>query len=290
MRSRSVALALAAAFALSASATLFSQQAGRGGGAPAAPSPPAPARDLSGVWMMRNPPGINGPWTNYTYTDPMKAPPSLTAWGEAEFKKARDSNGGNYTLDETNDPVLTKCYPPGVPRVYFHPYPFEVVQTPKQTLLIYEYDHWMRRVNTDGRALPKDPDQLWMGTSVGKWVDDHNFQVETVGFNTKTWLDRLGHAHSEDLKVTENFRRVDRDHLQVDIKMEDPKALAKLWVTTGRYVTGAGDSTSGIGLKLQYKFTRKFRMWATVGGQRDTDEAGNETRSGSFAMGGGYRF
>jgi len=33
-----------------------------------------------------------------------------------------------------------------VPRVYFHPYPFEVVQTPKQTLLIYEYDHWMRRV------------------------------------------------------------------------------------------------------------------------------------------------
>ena len=65
---------------------------------------------------------------------------------------------------------------------------------------------------------------------------------------------------------------------------------AKLWVTTGRYVTGAGDSTSGIGLKLQYKFTRKFRMWATVGGQRDTDEAGNETRSGSFAMGGGYRF
>ena len=246
MRTRVIAPTLAAAFALAASATLFSQaapagQGGRGGGARGAaaaapaPSAPAPAKDLTGVWMMRNPPGKNGPWTNYTYTDPMKAPPSLTAWGEAQFKLAKDSNGGNYTLDQTNDPVLTKCYPPGVPRVYFHPYPFEIVQTPKQTLLIYEYDHWLRRVSTDGRPLPTDPDPLWMGTSVGKWVDDHNFQVETVGFNEKTWLDRLGHTHSDQLKVTENFRRLDRDHLELDIKMEDPKALAKPWVTTFYY-------------------------------------------------------
>jgi hypothetical protein len=246
MRTRVIAPTLAAAFALAASATLLSQapSAGQGaggggarGGAPATPatSAPAPARDLTGVWMMRNPPGKNGPWTNFTYTDPMKSPPAITEWGQAQFKLARDSNGGNYTLDETNDPVLTKCYPPGVPRVYFHPYPFEVIQAPKQTLLVYEYDHWMRRVHTDGRALPTDPDLLWMGTSVGKWVDDRNFQVETTGFNEKTWLDRLGHAHSDQLKVTENFRRVDRDHLELDIKMEDPKALARPWVTTFYY-------------------------------------------------------
>ena len=248
MRTRIIAPTLAAAVTVvfAASAMVFAQaapagQGARGGGArggapaQAAPSPPAPAKDLNGVWMMRNPPGKNGPWTNYTYTDPMKSPPELTEWGQAQFKLAKDSNGGNYTLDQTNDPVLTKCYPPGVPRVYFHPYPFEVLQTPKQTLLIYEYDHWLRRVATDGRPLPTDPDALWMGTSVGKWVGDHNFQVETVGFNEKTWLDRLGHAHSDQLKVTENFRRIDRDHLELDIKMEDPKALAKPWVTTFYY-------------------------------------------------------
>jgi hypothetical protein len=242
MRTRVIAPTLAAAFALAASATLFSQAAPAGQGArvggPAAPAvstAPAPAKNLTGVWMMRNPPGKNGPWTNFTYTDPMKSPPAMTEWGQAQFKLARDSNGGNYTLDETNDPVLTKCYPPGVPRVYFHPYPFEVIQTPKQTLLVYEYDHWMRRVHTDGRALPTDPDLLWMGTSVGKWVDDRNFQVETVGFNERTWLDRLGHAHSDQLKVTENFRRIDSGHLELDLKMEDPKALARPWVTTFYY-------------------------------------------------------
>src|SRR5215510_9578495 len=70
---------------------------GRAGGAAQAPSPPAPQHDLSGVWMMRNPPGSNRGFTNYTFTDPKKEPPALTAWGEARFKEAKDSNGGTYT-------------------------------------------------------------------------------------------------------------------------------------------------------------------------------------------------
>ena len=148
--------------AVAASSTLATQQApaagNQQGAAPAAASAPAPKRDITGVWMMRNPPGSNRGYTNFTFTDPKLDPPALTAWGEARFKEAKDSNGGNYRLDETNDPVLTKCYPPGVPRVYFHPYPFEVVHTPKVTLLVYEYDHTLRRVYTDGRKLV--PDQL----------------------------------------------------------------------------------------------------------------------------------
>src|SRR5689334_16081366 len=188
MRTRAIGSMLAAVVALAASATVFAQGGRAGGAASAVPSGPAPAKDLTGVWMMNNPPGKNGPCTNYTYPDPMKNPPSLTAWGEQECKKAKDSNGGNFALDPTNDPVLTKCYPPGVPRIYFHPYPFEVMQTPKQVLLVYEYDHWMRRVNTDGRKLPADPDLLWMGTSVGRWENDTTFTVESNGFNEKTWL------------------------------------------------------------------------------------------------------
>jgi hypothetical protein len=209
---------------------------GRGGGAAApAPSAPAPVRDLTGVWFKRNPPGLNMGFTGFTFTDPAASPPALTAWGEARFKEARDSNGGTYTLDQTNDPVLTKCYPPGVPRVYFHPYPFEIIQTPKAVLQVFEYDHFLRRMWTDGRPLPKDPDLIWMGHSVGRWEGDSTFVVETIGFNDKTWLDRIGHAHSDQLKVTERFRRVDRDHLQLEFTMEDPVALAKPWTATFYY-------------------------------------------------------
>lgn len=227
MQSHVIRATLASAAAVIVSSALLAQTASQ--------SAPAPARDLTGVWMMRNPPGSNRGFTNFTFTDPKTDPPALTAWGAARFKEARDSNGGNYRLDETNDPVLTKCYPPGVPRVYFHPYPFEVMHTPKQTLLLYEYDHMVRRVHTDGRPLPTDPDLLWMGTSVGTWENNTTFVVETVGFNDKTWLDRIGHAHTEALKVTERFRRIDRDHMQLDITMEDPKALAKPWRATFYY-------------------------------------------------------
>ena len=109
----------------------------------AAKAESAPAHDLTGVWMMRNPPGSNRGFTNYTFTKDL---PELTPWAEAKYKDAKASNGGQYTLKTTNDPVLARCDPPGVPRVYFHPYPFEFVQTPKYMLMLYEYDHMVLRI------------------------------------------------------------------------------------------------------------------------------------------------
>ena len=35
--------------------------------------------------------------------------------------------------------------------------------------------------------------------------------------------------------MTERFHRVDRDHLQLDVTMQDPKALAKPWTGTLYY-------------------------------------------------------
>ncbi|HXP79532.1 MAG TPA: hypothetical protein VN976_06480 [Verrucomicrobiae bacterium] len=197
-----------------------------------AESAPAPAHDLTGVWMMRNPPGSQRGFTNYTFT---KDPPELTPWAAAKLAEAKPSNGGEFTLKTTNDPVLTRCDPPGVPRVYFHPYPFEFVQTPKYILMLYEYDHTVRRFYTDGRPIPKDPDPLWLGTSVAHWDGNTTLVVDTVGFNDKTWLDRIGHPHSDQLHVVERFRRVNYDHMELDITMEDPKALAKPWTTTFYY-------------------------------------------------------
>ena len=65
---------------------------------------------------------------------------------------------------------------------------------------------------------------------------------------------------------------------------------AKVWFQAGEYVHGLGRSTGSIGLKLTYKFTKSFRMWALGSGQRDVDDQGGITRSGTFALGAGYRF
>jgi hypothetical protein len=65
---------------------------------------------------------------------------------------------------------------------------------------------------------------------------------------------------------------------------------AKVWVQAGRYVDGGGQGTSGAGLKLQYKFSKAFKSWITLSGQRDLDEQGVATRAGTAALGAGYRF
>ena len=193
------------------------------------PAPaPAPARDLTGVWMIRNPRSMAS-YAGATFT---KEEPEMTPWAIAKYKEAKSSNGGKYTLETTNDPVITRCDPPGVPRVYFHPYPFEFVKNGNQLLVLYEYDHMVRRIYTDGRPLPADPDLTWMGSSVGRWETDTTFVVETTGLNDKTWIDRLGHPHSTDMHVTERFRRIDHDHMQVDFDIRDPKALVKPWTST----------------------------------------------------------
>jgi len=187
---------------------------------------PAPPRDLTGVWMRVRPPE-GGFYSNSTWTDEA---PELTEYGQELYSQSRDSNAGGFALSETNDPVLTRCYPPGVPRVYFHPYPFEVVYSEREMIMLYEYDHIIRRVYIDGRDHPEDPVALWQGHSIGQWRDDNTFVIDTVAIDERTWLDRAGYQHSDELHVVEVFHRVDRRNLLVDITMEDPKVLAKPWV------------------------------------------------------------
>jgi hypothetical protein len=67
-----------------------------------------------------------------------------------------------------------------------------------------------------------------MGYSVGHWEGD-NLVVETTGFNDKTWLDFLGHPHTDALRVTERFHRRDVGHMDVQFTFDDPKAYTKPW-------------------------------------------------------------
>jgi len=191
---------------------------------------PAPVRDLTGVWTRVSPEGKFRSGATWT-----PEPPELTPWGQERFAMSKNSNAGAFSLGETNDPVLTRCYPPGVPRIYFHPYPFEIVYTAKEMIMLYEYDHTIRRVYTDGRDNPEDPVLLWLGNSVGQWEDDTTFVVTTVGIDERTWLDRSGYAHSDQVHVTEVFRRIDNLSLEIDITMVDPVALAEPWVAETLY-------------------------------------------------------
>jgi hypothetical protein len=78
-----------------------------------------------------------------------------------------------------------------------------------------------RQIYTDGRRLPQDPQPSWMGYSAGKWEGD-TLVVETVGFNSKGWIDFFGHPRSESMRVTERYRRRDFGHMDLEITIDDP--------------------------------------------------------------------
>ena len=151
----------------------------------------------------------------------------MTPWALEKFK-ANKPSFGPHSVADTNDPTYD-CNLPGIPRIYVHPAPFEIVQTPGRVLMLFEYDAFVRQIWTDGRPHTKDLDpseRLWMGDPIGHWEGD-TLVVDTIDFNDKTWLDRAGHPHSEDLHVTERIRRIDHVNLRIDLTIEDPKAYTQ---------------------------------------------------------------
>ena len=186
--------------------------------------------DLTGVWNMRS-----TPTTRYLLGTWMADAPPMTPWAQERMKLNKPSFGPNGVAD-SNDPVnpttgdTIGCFPPGVPRIYLHPFPMEIIQTPGRVLLIYEFNHFVRQIFTDGRKHNTDLGPTWMGDSIGRWEGD-TLVADTIGFNDKTWLDRLGHPHSEEMHVVERFTRVDQNTLKISMTIEDPKAYTKPWTT-----------------------------------------------------------
>jgi len=109
----------------------------------------------------------------------------------------------------------------------FFSQPIKIVQSPRLSVILYERGNLHRQIYTDGRGLPSDFDlPAYLGYSVGHWEHD-TLVVETAGFNDKSWLDGMGHPHSEAMKVWERYRRRDFGHLDVEITIEDPKMYTK---------------------------------------------------------------
>jgi hypothetical protein len=95
-------------------------------------------------------------------------------------------------------------------------------------MMVFEYDHLIRQIYTDGRGHRDDLAPGWMGDSIGHWEGD-TLVVETTNFNDKTWIDRRGVPHSEQLKLIERMHVNEEGLLQIDITVEDPIAFTEPW-------------------------------------------------------------
>ena len=176
-----------------------------------APRTPDGKPDFSGLWQ----PEVNA--YRFDVIQDLK--------DEGIFRPAAEAIFMERVADFRRDDPVTNCLPGGPSEMLNTTY--RIIQSPTVVALLYENGTGRyRQIYMDGRKLPKDPNPTWLGYSVGHWEGD-TLVVESAGFNDRSWLDRAGHPHSENLRVTERFRRVDFGHMQFQITFDDPETLTK---------------------------------------------------------------
>jgi hypothetical protein len=101
--------------------------------------------------------------------------------------------------------MSVKCIPMGMPFQMSIVFPFEFVITPKTTYILFEImTSQPRRIYTDGRDWPKDPDPTFTGYSIGKWIDEDGdgrfdvLEVETRHLRVPRLFDQTGISFHED--------------------------------------------------------------------------------------------
>jgi hypothetical protein len=215
MRNRSTGLIVAIVWMLAFSSAL--------------PAQSVPPSDAEKTRSAARPPDLSGLWTpkfggdvGLESWDPFdsrgKKPEQLpmTPWGEAKLQRARPPFGLHETFENTTDPIQKYCDTPGITRLYLYPFQFTILQTPKVVYILYEFTRVWRSIAMD------------RGHPGGRYRGD-TLVIDTIGLNDKTWLDRVGHPHSDALHVIERFRRTDHDTLELDVTFDDPKAYTKTW-------------------------------------------------------------
>ncbi len=181
--------------------------------------------DLSGIWQAVN----TAAWDVLPHPAQPGVPAGLgvvegneipyNAAGAAKQKE-------NFANRAPADPE-SKCWLPGVPRATYMPFPFQIVQTPNQISLLYEYAHTVRNIFMNS-PHPKGPIEWWMGDSRGRWEGD-TLVVDVVHFNAETWFDRAGNHHSEELHVVERYTPMNANHINYEVTIEDPKVFTRPW-------------------------------------------------------------
>jgi hypothetical protein len=199
-----------------------------------APRTPDGKPDLNGIWQTMNEANWDieahaaGPGNIVTLGAEDAIPPGVgiveggsIPYLPAAAAKQRENFANRLTLD----PEI-KCYMGGVPRAMYMPFPFQIVQSPANILMSFEYAGAVRMINM--AAPTKAPADSWMGWSNGHWEGD-TLVVDVSSQVEDTWFDRAGNFHSDALHVVERYTPRSPDTLMYEATIEDPKVFSKPW-------------------------------------------------------------
>ena len=168
-----------------------------------------------------------------TSTGVRSHPPYNAEW-EAIYRSHLERRDKNLFPD-----TISNCgVPAGFPRHFNLPDPYEFVVRPEQTWVLTENGPNVLRIYTDGRKHLEDQWATYTGDSVGRWEGDTLVftTVALKGYRDKdVILDRTGLVLSDKSRATTRIRKTDATTIEVQMTIEDPKALTKPWVVTKQF-------------------------------------------------------
>jgi len=133
----------------------------------------------------------------------------------------------NFRNRQKADP-LSSCYMPGVPRIMYLDYPFQVFQTRDHIAFTFEWSSVYRLIYLATKVPPHQGIDSWMGDSRGRWEGD-TLVVDVTQSNDRTWFDLAGNHHSDKLRVTERYTPQDPDTLRYEATVTDPDVFTRSW-------------------------------------------------------------
>lgn len=186
--------------------------------------------DLSGIWL-----GGAGLVTGRGGRGPGAAPAVQPPYLDSVLPKVQA-----LAKDNEADPEV-HCFMLGTPRVTTWPFPFKIIQSPKETVILYEAMRTFRDIPTDGRGHRPELDETYMGDSVGHWEGD-TLVVDVTSFNDKTYIVGGGTIHSNQMHVVERYTPTTDGRIHYEAVVDDPKVLKGPWkVMDGTFNHPVGD-------------------------------------------------
>jgi hypothetical protein len=169
-------------------------------------------------------------YTSMVIDPPDGRVPALTPAGQARRAAGGQGSFGVGPWNKVQDfSLYDRCITRGaigsfMPAVYGNG--ARIVQTPNAIVISYEMVHDTRVIPLDNRPPLSDGIQLWMGDSRGHWEGD-TLVVESRNFTDRTAVG--GARHSEKLRMTERFTRIDPEMIDYEIHVDDPDTFVKPW-------------------------------------------------------------
>jgi hypothetical protein len=180
--------------------------------------------DLQGIWQVRNRASYD--LEGHVASQGILPGASVVQGGAIPYQEwAAAKKAENAANRKTADPVAG-CHLPGIPRMMYMDYPFQIFQTPEHIAMTFEWSLVHRRIPMSG--TPPDEIEFWMGDSRGRWEGD-TLVVDVRNHNDKTWFDMAGNFHSEALQLVERYTLADANTINYEVTVTDPKVFTRPW-------------------------------------------------------------